>query len=119
MPVSQQNDPWSRGLELFQKSEYWEAHEAWEELWQASDKASPEGLVLRGLIQAAAACLKSLQGNPRGLAILRERAANTLASSGLPNYREIDMQKLIQGLRDLQPGEVVRLAGFLRELPNL
>lgn len=117
--MSQQNDPWSRGLELYQKRDYWEAHEAWEELWQASDKASPEGLVLRGLIQAAAACLKSLQGNRRGLAILRERAANTLAASGLPRYRELDIQKLIHGLRHLQPGEVVSLAGLQRKLPNV
>jgi predicted metal-dependent hydrolase len=113
------SDPWFRGLELFRNRQFWEAHEAWEELWQASDKASPQGLVVRGLIQAAAACLKSLQGNPRGLAILKQRSAATLAASGLACYREIDIQKLIQDLNDLQLGQVTALAGLPREVPNL
>ena len=103
------HDPWFHGLDLFQCQQFWEAHEAWEELWQVSDKRSPEGLALRGLIQAAAAGLKSLQGQERGVEILRRRAEQTLASSGLEEFREVDLEVLRGNLSRLRCGQVLEL----------
>lgn len=96
---------WRRGLALFEAGEFWEAHEAWEELWQATHKQSCAGLVLRGLIQAAAACLKSVQGQERGVAILSERAAGTLRSAGVSFWKGVDVQRLCSGLDGLRVGQ--------------
>lgn len=95
---------WRRGLALFEAGEFWEAHEAWEELWQISHKQSCAGLVLRGLIQAAAACLKSLQGQERGVEILSQRAAATLRSAGVSAWGGVDLERLCAGLEGLQVG---------------
>lgn len=41
------------GIDLFNRREYWEAHEAWEEVWQACPEESR--IFFQGIIQAAAA----------------------------------------------------------------
>lgn len=92
---------WHYGIDLFNWGYYWEAHEAWEELWQNADKRSAEGLALRGLIQVAAACLKARQGNQRGVDILRRRAQETLESSGLDEWRGLSLQKVLSQLERL------------------
>lgn len=98
-------DAWERGKSLFAEGYFWEAHEAWEELWLASDRASCEGLVVRGLIQAAAACLKSQQGNARGVEILARRAAQTLRSAGVDRWRGISVAALCGALDGLRVGQ--------------
>ena len=100
---------WRRGLALFEAGEFWEAHEAWEELWQISHKPSCAGLVLRGLIQAAAACLKSVRGEERGLAILSARAAATLRSAEVSQWNGVDLEALCRGLEVLRVGQRLRL----------
>ncbi len=53
------------GVDLYNRSFFWEAHEAWETVWQRC----PEGPVrqaLQGLIQLAAANLKEHLGVPSG-----------------------------------------------------
>jgi predicted metal-dependent hydrolase len=62
------NPPWqalARGAELFNQGLYWEAHEAWEELWlELEDEPK---LFVQGLIQVAAAGHKAfVQNQPRG-----------------------------------------------------
>lgn len=96
---------WRQGLALFDAGEFWQAHEAWEELWQITHKPSCPGLVLRGLIQAAAACLKSSQGQERGVAILAARAASTLRSAAVECWNGVDLQRLCKGLDGLRVGE--------------
>ncbi len=54
----------ARGVDLFNRGAYWEAHEAWEELWL---RAEPElRLFVQGLIQLAAAWHHLRRGNSRG-----------------------------------------------------
>lgn len=103
-------DPWLWGIDLFNHGFYWEAHEVWEGLWQVSLKQAPEGLALRGLIQAAAACLKSLQGNMRGRDILVARAIATLEASGFQCWRGLSFRELMVGLRRLPQKVVLRPA---------
>jgi len=98
-------DAWERGKILFAEGRFWEAHEAWEELWLASDKSSSEGVVVRGLIQSAAACLKSEQGKARGVEILARRAAHTLRSAKVDRWREISVTALCRGLDGLTVGQ--------------
>ncbi len=82
-------EPWLWGLDLFNHGYYWEAHEVWEGLWIELGRSSPAGLLVRGLIQAAAASLKSVQGNQRGQEILAARALATLKACGLSQWRGI------------------------------
>ncbi|MBX3171129.1 MAG: DUF309 domain-containing protein [Candidatus Eremiobacteraeota bacterium] len=96
---------WRRGLSLFEAGEFWEAHEAWEELWQISHKLSCAGLVLRGLIQAAAACLKSRRGEERGVRILAARAARTLRSASCDRWNGVDLSRLCPQLDELRVGQ--------------
>jgi len=50
-------DPLARGAELFNRGLFWEAHEAWEELWlELEDEPK---LFVQGLIQLAAAYHKA------------------------------------------------------------
>jgi uncharacterized protein len=73
--------PWqalSRGAELFNQGSYWEAHEAWEELWlELEDEPK---LFVQGLIQAAAAGHKAfVQLQPRGCVRLLSAALEKLS----------------------------------------
>lgn len=66
------------GIARFNRGQFWEAHEAWEEAWQK--ESGTARIFLQGLIQLAAACHKGLcMGSPRGMAMLFERAGEKLA----------------------------------------
>lgn len=47
------------GIDLYNHGYPWEAHEAWEGLWQVAARHSPERAFLQGLIQCAAAVVKA------------------------------------------------------------
>jgi hypothetical protein len=66
---------WAYGVDLFNARYYWEAHDAWERLWRAALRGSPEFTGLKGLIQIAAALLK--------VQVQNEPAARRLASRGI------------------------------------
>ena len=57
-----------RGRALFNTGRYFEAHEAWEEAWLT--ERGDERLLLQGLIQVAAGCLKAGQSKAEGCARL-------------------------------------------------
>lgn len=52
------NPLWLYGVDLFNQRYFWEAHEVWEPLWRALDKAEPPGAFVQGLMQCSAAMLK-------------------------------------------------------------
>jgi len=73
------------GVDLYHHSYFWEAHEAWEQLWRLAERRSPVARLLRGLVQNAAAPEKAHAGNRRGAAKLSRSAAENLravASTG-------------------------------------
>jgi hypothetical protein len=55
-------EPFLRGVELWNRRAFWEAHEAWEEPWRAAGRASPLGRFLQGLILLAASGVKYERG---------------------------------------------------------
>jgi len=59
-----ESEKFRRGLTYFNARKFFEAHEAWEELWLAEPK--PEKTFLQGLIQLAAAFHHHGRGNLRG-----------------------------------------------------
>lgn len=66
------------GCDLYNHAYWWEAHEAWEALWQACDKRSTQGRFLQGMIQAAACHLKLHMASPSGVERLRESSVEYL-----------------------------------------
>jgi Domain of unknown function (DUF309) len=68
-------------VDLYNAGCFWEAHEAWEELWrvETGDQARAR---LQGLILAAAACLKLVLGNDRAFLALAGRAVIRLGAAG-------------------------------------
>ncbi len=60
-----ENAPFRRGIALFNAGKFFEAHEAWEEIWMT--ETGSEKTFLQGLIQIAAAFHHQIRGNPRGM----------------------------------------------------
>ncbi|TPI27602.1 DUF309 domain-containing protein [Mesorhizobium sp. B3-2-1] len=50
------------GLDLFNHGYYWEAHEAWEGLWQVAGRGAPLRTLFKGLILLSAAGVKIREG---------------------------------------------------------
>ena len=66
------------GFDLFHAGLYWEAHEAWETLWQVARKRAGrerEARAIQVLIQIAASELQLRMGRPDGAASLARKAA--------------------------------------------
>ncbi len=87
------------GVDLFNRSFFWEAHEAWEELWQTC----PEGPVrqgLQGLIQLAAANLKEALRVPSGAGRLADTACRRLDEARKAGaFQDIDLESLTRRAR--------------------
>lgn len=65
MTVEPEYDPrYLAGAHLFNRGEYFDAHEVWEDLWH--DTAGPDRRFYQGLIQAAVAVYHAGNGNARG-----------------------------------------------------
>ena len=79
------------GIELFNAGRFFEAHEAWEEIWLVASE--PEKTFFQGLIQVSAAFHHRLRGNRQGMESLLEAGLAKLAP--FPDgYRGIDLAKL-------------------------
>ncbi|MGX5832147.1 DUF309 domain-containing protein [Mesorhizobium sp. 43Arga] len=56
------SDTFLWGLDLFNHGYYWEAHEAWEGLWQVADRGGPLRILFKGLILLSATGVKIREG---------------------------------------------------------
>jgi len=65
------------GIALFNAGRYWDAHEAWETVWNAVE--GDERLFYQGLIQAAAAMVHRQKSNAHGVRVLGTKALEKLA----------------------------------------
>lgn len=66
------------GLDLFNHGYPWEAHEIWEQLWQACGRRGEMADFLKALIKLAAAAVKQREGKPAGVRSHATRAAALL-----------------------------------------
>jgi Domain of unknown function (DUF309) len=73
--VSLSSDAFLWGLDLFNHGYYWEAHEAWEGLWQVADRDGPLRMLFKGLILLSAAGVKIREGKNAAAARHAKRAA--------------------------------------------
>lgn len=93
-----------RGIDLFNAGFYWEAHEAWEGLWNASGRSGPVALLLQALIALSAAGLKLRTGSATGVAAHARRAhvllTDVIREAG-PRLLGLDLPLLQQAARSL------------------
>jgi predicted metal-dependent hydrolase len=80
------------GIDLFNRQEFYEAHEAWEAGWK--DEISDDRLLLQGLIQVAAGFYKLQVGTPTGTVKLLE-AGLTKLRPFLEDSHGVDLVTLI------------------------
>jgi uncharacterized protein len=83
----------ARGAGLFNRGLYWEAHEAWEELWlELEDEPK---LFVQGLIQVAAAGHKAfVQNQPRGCVKLLTSGLEKLDRAP-PDFCGVETQRFL------------------------
>jgi predicted metal-dependent hydrolase len=84
------------GIELFNSGKYWEAHEAWEEIWRVSQ--GDLKLFYQGLIQAAAALLHYDRHNLRGTNLCMNNALAKLEKLASP-FMSLDLSRFTAQLR--------------------
>ena len=80
------------GVDLFNRQEFYEAHEAWEAGWK--DEISDDRLLLQGLIQVAAGFYKLQVGTPTGTVKLLEQGLKKLRPF-LENTHGVDLGTLL------------------------
>ena len=103
------------GAALFDAGRYWDAHEAWEEIWQRERR--PIRSFYQGLIQVAAALHHwTVKHNPVGVSRLLEAGADKLAWYR-PAYLGVDVERLLAEAQRLQGLASDRDAAWLRAFP--
>lgn len=95
-------DNWLWGVDLFNRFYFWEAHEAWEELWTVSPRATSPSLFLQGLIQVSAALLKVHLRSTRGSRKLSVAGIEKLSqvSDTFPSFMGLDVVQTITEMED-------------------
>ncbi|MBX9680100.1 MAG: DUF309 domain-containing protein [Gemmataceae bacterium] len=93
------------GIDLFDAGYYWEAHEAWEQLWHAVGRRGPDAEFVKGLIQLAVAGVKHRQAMPESMRWHAKRATELLPACRKPIYRGIMVDVLIAGAMDVAAGD--------------
>jgi hypothetical protein len=88
--VSLGSDAFLWGLDLFNHGFYWEAHEAWEGLWQIADRGGPSRPLFKGLILLSAAGVKLREGKHAAALRHAGRAAALLRRLGTASDLALD-----------------------------
>jgi predicted metal-dependent hydrolase len=71
---------WNEGIRLFNERQFWEAHEAWEDVWHVL--RDDRHTYVQGLIQAAAAFVHLTNGNENGCRSQSRKALEKLEQFG-------------------------------------
>ena len=85
-----------RGIDLFNRGLYWEAHEAWESDWIV-DRRGPDAGFYKGLIQVAAGCLHYRRHNRRG-AVSKWGGGLAYLRPYLPAHQGLRLQALVDAV---------------------
>ena len=90
----------ARGVALFNKQQYYEAHEAWENVWlEMTDSPRDDAeIIIRGLIQFAAGLYSLSVGKSKGATGNLIKAKDKLAVYNKP-FLGIDLNGLVSAIR--------------------
>ena len=110
------SDWFERGLDLFNRGQFFECHEAWEEVWKRSD--GDEKLFYQGLIQAAVAILHAQRGNLQGARSILEKSLAKL--DAMPaEHMGIALGELRDGVRQFVEAAVLANGAPLPAPPQM
>ncbi|MGO8748639.1 MAG: DUF309 domain-containing protein [Thermoguttaceae bacterium] len=98
MPEANYDPRYLRGIEEFNRRNYFESHEIWEDLW--IDERGPDREFYKGLIQAAVALHHWTRGNLGGALTLWHRSRGYLQPYGA-RHLGLDLQGLLGTLARL------------------
>lgn len=112
MPPADYDPRYLRGIELFNDCDFFESHEAWEDLWK--DYQGPSRKFYQGLIQAAVALHHFGNGNIRGAKKLYFGSLGYLAPFR-PQHKGIDLDKFLDQMRAC----FVEIIDSAEEFPNI
>jgi len=100
-----------RYFELFNSEEFWEAHEALEEIWKETDN----DLFLRGLIVFAAAFVHVQRNNPSGCRKVLDKCIEWLGPYS-PRHWDLDVDQVLAHARSCRDAlDRVPAGGNLRD----
>ena len=88
----------ARGIDLFNRGEFFEAHEVWEEAW--TPERDPRRLFLQSLIHVTVGAYHATRGNPDGAARQLRKALRKMEPY-LPQYEGVNMLRLREDTRHL------------------
>ena len=83
------------GIVLFNRGDFFEAHEVWEDVWL--ETVGHERLLLQGLIQIAAGYLKAESGNHGATIKLLSKGSN-LVRQFLPRALGLELEPFLQAV---------------------
>ena len=83
----------NRGLDLFNRRRFFDAHEVLEDIWRALPRTSAAKKHLQGLVQLAVAFHHESRGNLRGTRSVLDRALRNL-SGAEESFRALDFGRL-------------------------
>lgn len=86
-PATAYDPRYLAGIVFFNRHEFFDAHEVWEDLWQ--ECTGPERRFVQGLIQAAVALYHFGNGNLRGASKLFQSSRDYMTRYG-PDYLGVD-----------------------------
>ncbi|MDP6629341.1 MAG: DUF309 domain-containing protein [Candidatus Marinimicrobia bacterium] len=90
--VAEMEALFQKGLAEYEKGDYFEAHEAWEDLW--SDYYLPDRKFVQGLIQLAVSFVHLGNGNMTGARNLLRKCQNKFADyKGIQRHINVDELK--------------------------
>lgn len=82
-PAAEYDPRYLAGIAHFNRGEYFEAHEVWEDLWH--ETPGPDRRYVQGLIQAAVAVYHANNGNGRGARRLFDSGRRYMSGFGSPH----------------------------------
>ena len=109
-----ENTAYLRGVDFFNRGWWWEAHEAWEELWHVVEgKDERQHKLLKALIQLAACALNRERGVGGGADRLLASATAALDELvATPTLLGVDLNAMRQAAQSLLAANVPQVNGF-------
>jgi len=99
MDRTDDGEPLRHGIELFNRAEFFEAHEALEDVWRVAATGTARRRHLQGLVQLAVAFHHESRGNVVGARSVLERGVKNLAGAE-ESIPELDFARLRSALAD-------------------
>ena len=101
MPNSIHRQSFERGLDLFNRAHFFDAHEVLEDVWRALPRSSAAKKHLQGMVQLAVAFHHQSRGNLRGARSVLDRALRNLAGAEA-SFPALDLDQLRLHMADWQ-----------------